>query len=387
MTTSVTRNMQENTGEGTLFVAFELSEKTWKLGFTTGHGQQPRERTVTARQQARVLDEIAQAKRRLGLPETAPVVSCYEAGREGFWLHRFLQAHGITNHVVDSSAIEVNRRRRRAKSDGLDVRKLLHMLMRYHHGERQVWQVVQVPAVAAEDQRHLHRDLETLKRERARTTTRIKGLLSSQGLRVTRLSRLPEQLDALRLWDGSPIPPGLRRRVLRVYAHHTFLSQQIAELEVERRAVLQTSTDASLEKVRQLMLLKGIGLNGSWLLVMEFFGWRAFTNRREVGGLAGFTPTPYQSGASTREQGITKSGNRHVRWMTTELAWSWLRFQPDSALSRWFRERFGSGGKRLRRIGIVAVARKLLIALWRFLETGVLPEGAVLKAGVNAFAL
>jgi transposase len=379
MTTPATRNVQESMTEGTLFVAFELSEKTWKLGFTTGHGQKPRERTVTARQQERVLDEIAQAKRRLGLPASAAVVSCYEAGREGFWLHRFLQGHGITNHVVDSSSIELNRRRRRAKSDGLDVRKLLSMLMRYEQGERHVWQVVKVPSVEAEDQRHLHRDLETLKRERASTMTRIEGLLSSQGLRVPSLAKFPEQLEALRLWDGSPVPPGLRRRVLRVYAHYTFLSEQIAAVEVERRTLLQTSADASIDKIRQLMQLKGIGINGAWLLVMELFGWRAFTNRREVGGLAGFTPTPYQSGESTREQGITKSGNRHVRWMTTELAWSWLRFQPDSALSVWFRARFGSGGKRLRRIGIVAVARKLLIALWRFLETGALPEGAALK--------
>src|SRR5438105_9549815 len=381
MPTPATRNMQEHTTEGTLFLAFELSEKTWKLGFTTGHGQKPRERTVAARHQARLLQEVAQAKRRFGLSDTAPVVSCYAAGREGFWLHRFLQGHGITNHVVDSSSIEVNRRRRRAKSDGLDVRKLLSMLMRYQHGERHVWQVVKGPSVEAEDQRHLHRDLETLKQERASTTTRIQGWLSSQGLRVTSLTKLPEPLEALRLWDGSPMPPGLRRRVRRVYAQYTFLSEQIAAVEAERRALLQTSPEASIDKVRQLMQLKGIGINGAWLLVMEFFGWRAFKNRREVGALAGFTPTPYQSGESAREQGITKSGNRHVRWMTTELAWSWLRFQPDSALSVWFRERFGSGGKRLRRIGIVAVARKLLIALWRFLETGVLPEGAGLKEG------
>ncbi len=284
MTTTATHNGHDTTPERVLFVAFELSEKTWKLGFTTGHGQKPRERTVTARHHEHVLNEIAQAKRRLGLPETAPVVSGYEAGREGFWLHRFLQAQGITNHVVDSSAIEVNRRRRRAKSDGLDVRKLLSMLMRYTQGERQVWQVVKAPSVEAEDQRHLHRDLETLKQERASTTTRSQGRLSSQGLRVTGLTKWPEHLEALRLWDGSPVPPGLRRRVLRVYAHHTFLSEQIAAVEAERRAQLQASTDASLDKVRQLMLLKGIGINGAWLLVMEFFGWRAFKNRREVGG-------------------------------------------------------------------------------------------------------
>ena len=181
------------------------------------------------------------------------MVSCYEAGHEGFWLHRFLQGHGITNHVVDSASIEVNRRRRRAKSNGLDVRKLLSMLLRYMQGERQVWQVVKVPSVEAEDQRHLHRDLETLKREQGSTTTRIKGLLSSQGIRVTTLTKLPEQLEALRLWDGSSIPPGLRRRLLRVYAHYTFLSQQIAEIEAERRAQLQTSSAASIAKVRQLM--------------------------------------------------------------------------------------------------------------------------------------
>jgi transposase len=378
--TTATPTKHDATTERVLFMAFELSEKTWKLGFTTGHGQKPRERAVAARQQARLLQEIAQAKRRFGLPETALVVSCYEAGREGFWLHRFLQAQGITNQVVDSSSIEVNRRKRRAKSDGLDVRKLLSMLMRYEQGERDVWRVVHVPSVAAEDERHLHRDLETLKQERASTTTRIKGLLSSQGIRLTSLSKFPEQLDALRLWDGSEIPSGLRRRLLRVWAHHQFLSEQIAALEAERRALLHSAEDASLAKVRQLMHLKGIGINGAWLLVMEFFGWRELKNRREVGGLAGLTPTPYQSGESAREQGITKSGNRHVRWMTTELAWSWIRYQPESALSCWFRERFGNGGKRLRRIGIVAVARKLLIALWRFLNTGVLPEGAELKA-------
>src|SRR5215471_9487083 len=271
MTTPSTYNGQENTTEATLFVAFELSEKNWKLGFTTGAGQKPRERGMTARHQERMLDEIAQAQRRFGLPETTPVVSCYEAGREGFWLQRFLLAHGITNHVVDSSAIEVSRRQRRAKSDGLDVRKLLSMLSRYHEGERQVWQVVHVPSVEAEDQRHLHRDLETLKQERGDTTRRIKGLLSSQGLRGKNLTRLPEQLDALRLWDGSPIPPGLRQRVLRVYAHHQFLSEQIAAVEAERGTQLQVANDASSEKVRQLMLLKGIGINGAWLLVMEFF--------------------------------------------------------------------------------------------------------------------
>jgi len=381
MATAATHHANGNTTEAILFVAFALSEKTWQLGFPTGHGQKPRERSMPARDHERVLDAIAQAKRRLGLPETASVVSWYEAGREGFWLYRFVLAQGMTNPGVDSSSMEVNRRRRRAQSDGWDVRKLLSLLRRYEQGERQVWQVVKVPSVEAEDQRHLHRDLETLKRERASPTTRIKGVLSTQGLQVTTLTKLPEQLEALRLWDGSPRPPGLRDRILRVYAQHTFLSQPMAASAAERRAQLQTASDASLAKIRQWMPLKGIGSNGAWLLVMECFGWRACKNRRAVGGLAGFTPTPYQRGESARAQGITQSGNRHVRWMLTELAWSWRRCQPESALSVWFRERFGSGGKRLRRIGIVAVARKLRIALWRFLETGAFPEGAVLTEG------
>jgi transposase len=175
------------------------------------------------------------------------------------------------------------------------------------------------------------------------------------------------------------MPSGLRQRLLRGWGHHACLSQQISELEAERRALLDSSKAASIETVRQFMSLQGIGINGAWFLVMEFCGWRACKNRREVGGLAGFTPTPYHSGARARDQGITQSGKRHVRWMTTELAWSWIRYQPESALSCWFRERVGSGGKRLRRMSLVAVARKLRIALWRFLNTGVFPEGAALK--------
>jgi transposase len=290
--TTATHNAHDTTPARVLFVAFELSEKNWKLGFTTGHGQKPRERGCAARHQTRLLQEVAQAKKRFGLPESAPVVRCYEAGREGFWLHRFLQAQGITNHVVDSSSIAVNRRQRRAKSDGLDVRKLWSMLMRFHHGARDVWRVVPVPTVEAEDQRHLHRDWATLKQERASTTTRIKGLRSSQGIRLTSLSTLPEPRDALRRWDGSPIPRGLRRRGLRVYAHDQFLSEQMAELAAERRPILHSAQEARIEKVRQLMQLQGSGSNGAWLVVMAFFGWRALKNRREVGGLAGFTPTP-----------------------------------------------------------------------------------------------
>jgi transposase len=218
--------------------------------------------------------------------------------------------------------------------------------------------VVHVPSGEAEAQRHLQRDLETLKQERARTTTRRTGVRRSQGRRLTSLSPCPEPLAALRLWAGSPMPSGRRRRVLRVSAHHEFLSQQSTALEAERRAGLDSSQDAHIEKVRQLRQLKGIGSNGSWVLVMEFCGWRDFQQRREVGGGAGVTPTPYHSGERAREHGMTQSGNRHGRWMPTELAWSGLRYQPESALSGWLRARFGGGGKRLRRSGMVAVARQ-----------------------------
>jgi transposase len=265
-------------------MAFELREKTWKRGFTIGHSQKPRERSIPARNQARLLQEVAQAKKRFGCSETAPVVRCYEAGREGFWRHHFLQAQGITNAVVDSASIAINRRQRQAKSEALDVRKLLSMLMRYQSGERQVWRVVHVPSVEAEDQRHRPRDLETLQQERARPTTRLKGLLRSQGVQLTTVSQLPEQLEAWRLGDGSPSPAGLRRRLLRVYAHHQCLREQIAELEAERRAARQTSQEANIEKVRQLMQLRGSGSNGSWVLGMEFFGGREFKTRREVDG-------------------------------------------------------------------------------------------------------
>jgi transposase len=287
MTTTATHNGHDTTAERVLFVAFALREKTWQLGFTTGQGQKPRERSIAARDQTRVLPEVAQAKRRFGLPETAPVVRCDEAGREGFWRHRFWQAQGLTNQVVDSSAIAVNRRQRRAKRDGLDGRQLLRMLRRYEPGEQEVWRVVHVPSVEAEDQRHLHRDLETLQQERASTTTRLKGLLRSQGRRLTSVSQVPEPREALRLWDGAPIPSGLRRRLLRVYAPHALLSQPIAELAAERRAVLESSPAARIEKGRQLLQLKGIGINGSWLLVMALFAWRECKNRRAVGGLAG----------------------------------------------------------------------------------------------------
>lgn len=382
MPTTATRDNQDNTSQGTLYLAFELGEKKWQLAFTTGLGQRPRERTITARSLLLLEREIASAKVRFGLSPAARVVSCYEAGREGFWLHRAVTAAGLENVVADSASIEVNRRLRRAKSDRLDVRKLVEMLVRYSAGERRVWKVVRVPGEAEEDRRQLHRELDTARSERTRLINRLGGLLATQGVVVPVGSGFLERLRRSRRWNGSAIPAALMSRLEREWAMVEIVTERIRCLEAARREILRTACDGdpASRMVRQLMRLRGIGGNSSWLFVMECFAWRQLRNRRELGALAGLTPTPYQSGGSHREQGICKAGNRRLRTMAVEIAWCWLRWQPDSALSRWYQKRFGQGGSRLRRIGIVALARKLLIALWRYAETGVVPDGAVLKA-------
>lgn len=384
MSTTTTTRTHDRTA--TLYLAFELGNAKWRLGFTTGPAQQPRERTIAARDTEALLREIASAKHRLHLPVEARVVSCYEAGRDGFWLHRYLAARGIDNRVVDSSSIEVNRRRRRAKTDRLDVGKLLNLLLRYEAGERKAWSVVRVPSDAEEDARQLHRELLTAKRDRTRVTNRIQGLLASQGLALKPTKDLPRRLEQLRRWDGSPVPGSLRRRLEREWDKARFFSEQIQALDRERRRLLRAPTDPALAKVVQLLQLKGVGINGAWLQTMELFAWRNLRNSKQIGGLAGLTPTPYQSGDSRRELGIDKAGNKRVRWMAIELAWAWLRFQPESALSQWYERRFAHGGPRMRKVGIVALARKLLIALWRYLETGTLPEGARVKTRVVVYS-
>jgi transposase len=381
-TTAATRAIEPTAVRATLYIAFELGNGSWKLGFTTGPGQRPRERDVSARDGEAVLREIARARRRFQLSEAARVVSCYEAGRDGFWLHRFLVHHGIENRVVDSSSIEVKRRQRRAKTDRMDVEKLLGLLMRYEAGERKAWSVVRVPAEAEEDARQLHRELLTAKRDRTRVTNRIRGLLANQGLEIDLSQDVREQFERMRQWDGSPLPPGLRARLEREWEQVEFVTRRIRHLQNERRHRIRAAETPAMDQVRQLLTLRGIGVNSAWLYTMEFFGWRQFRSGKEIGALAGLTPTPHQSGELRHELGIAKAGNRRIRWMSIEGAWAWLRFQPQSALSQWYQERFGGGGPRMRKVGIVALARKLLIALWRFLETGVVPEGAELKTRI-----
>lgn len=371
---------REYSTHSNLYLAFELGNEEWKLGFTIGPGQSPRRRVIEAGDLAALGWEIGQAKKHFGLAEATAVLSCYEAGRDGFWLHRYLVAAGIENLVVDSASIEVNRRAKRAKTDRLDVRKLVSLLIRHEGGEKKVWSVVHVPSVEAEDKRHLHRELASLKADRTRHTNRIKGLLVGQGVRMPVGGDFLERLERVRLWDGSPLPPGLRCRLECEYAGWQFVDGQIQELEAQRAELLRTSSDPSVEQVRQLLRLRAIGQNSAWLFVMEFFGWREFRNRREVGSLAGLTATPYQSGDESHEQGISKAGNRPMRAMAVEIAWAWLRYQPHSELSLWFVRRFAHGSKRVRKIGIVALARKLLVAFWRYLAFGEMPAGAQLKA-------
>jgi transposase len=382
--TATTRRFDPTVLRDILCISFELGEGTWKLSFTSGFGEKVFRRRLRSRDRQALLRAIAVMKDHFDLPGGAHVVSCYEAGREGFWLHRFLEAHGIENLVVDSSSIEVSRRKRRAKTDRLDGESLLDLLLRHLAGSRKkVWSVVRVPTVEEEDRRHLHRELQSAKRDRTRVTNRMKGLLANHGLTLNLKADVPAQLAALRQWDGSPLAEGLQSRLVREWERVEFYTVLIERLEGERRDLLRDSTDPAVEKVRQLIHLKGIGTNSAWLYVMELFGWREFRSRKEVGAIVGLSPTPDESGEKEREKGMSKAGNRHVRSMAIEIAWGWLRFQPDSELSKWYQRRFGGGSKRVRKIGIVALARKLLIALWRFLETGVIPEGAELKADIR----
>ena len=359
-----------------LYVALELGCDKWVLASATQAAEKPRFRTVLARNLAALQEEIAKAKARFGLPADAPVCTCYEAGRDGFWLHRALTKLGITNVVVDASSIEVNRRQKQVKSDPVDAAKLVNMLCRYHAGERKVWSVVNVPSVADEDGRQLHRGMKDLQRQKTECSNRIKGLLASQGLTAAVDAKFRTTLSTLRDWADQPVPAGMQTRLLQEYVVWEALHRQERDAANEQERQLREGPDRHQELMRKLMGLKAVGVRTAWILVMELFSWRQIKNGKQLGSLVGLTPVPYDSGKSQREQGISKAGNRHVRCLMVELAWMWLRWQPTSALSQWYERRFGPGNKRARKVGIVALARKLLIALWRFVEHGKLPEGA-----------
>ncbi|MBT8421114.1 MAG: IS110 family transposase [Gammaproteobacteria bacterium] len=367
---------KDYTGGRVLYMAMELSNAKWKLGF--GNGSNERIVTIAAGDQGELLKQISLAKEKLHLPGDCPVKSCYEAGRDGFWIHRMLEDNGIENLIFDPSSIEVNRRKRRTKTDTVDAKALLRLLQRYLGGERKAVSVIHVPTPDEEDQMRLSRERERLLKEHGAHIVRIKSLLVLHGIKREVNAALMDELATMRDGLGDELGSDLRDEIVREYERCRLTEEQLKVLHQEQKRRVKEENTKALQQITTLMQLKGVGWQSSWILVMEFFAWRGFKNRRELAACAGLAPTPYDSGASQREQGISKAGSRRVRSIMVELAWLWLRYQPDSQLSQWFHSRFGNG-KRMRRVGIVALARKLLIALWRYVKDGVIPEGAVLQ--------
>ena len=363
--------------ESILYVSFELGKKEWKLAMTSGFGMQPWLRTVVGGDLGAVERAIRSGRQRFGLPVTARVISCYEAGRDGFWIHRALRARDIENRVVDSASIEVNRRARRTKTDRIDALKLVMMLVRVCCGEQRVFAEVRVPSAEAEAARHRSRERSALVQERTRLRNQIGSWLATCGCRVTaRRRQQATWWTSVRDWAAAPLPPEVQARIARAEARLAVVAEQIATLDASQTATVRQAEPGSA--LARLVQLKGVATTSASVLVDEGVVWRAFANRRQIGGLLGFAPTKYDSGESERDQGISRAGNKRLQSVMVQLAWGWVHWQRQSALTRWYQERFGRG-KRARRVGIVALARKLLIALWRYATAGVLPAGAVLK--------
>jgi transposase len=362
-----------------VFMAMELSKKTWLIRLSDG--VEASNYQVPALDMEKLQQRVDLFRRRRKVPAEVPLVVCYEAGRDGFSISRTLRQSGAECLVIDSASIEVPRRGKQAKTDRLDVKRLCTLLQRYWLGEEDALRVVREPSVEDEDARELSRERDDLTKKINATRAGIRGLLVKHGIEPETkdlADAAKERLAALSTLDGRELGAVLRTRLERSFEHLQFLEDQRRTVEAERAALLKTPTSPRLEKVGRLMALKGVGVQSAWVLVHEFF-WRDFNNRQEVGAAAGLAPTPFSSGSTNREQGIGKAGNSRVRTLMVELSWLWLRHQPDSALTKWFYERWGTGG-RSKRIGIVALARKLLVGLWHFVEHGVVPEGAATKA-------
>ena len=367
------------------FVAIELSKASWIVALHTPLCDKISIHKMAAGDAAALLALIGRTRARVeaALGRPVEVMSCYEAGYDGFWLHRLLTAHGVHNHVFDPASLQVNRRARRAKTDRIDVAGLVRALMAHLRGEPKVVSMVRVPGVAEEDGRRLHRERGRLIAERVAHVNRIKGLLATQGIygyQPLRRDRR-ERLECLRTGDGRTLGARLVAEIERELRRLELVLDMIVGLEAERDALVAAAMPAGVHgtKVQQLCKLEAIGPEFATVLVGEVF-YRRFDNRRQLGSYVGSAPSPFQSGGSAREQGISKAGNPKARTTMIELAWMWLRHQGDSASSIWFRAHVGKAKGRLRRIAIVALARKLLVALWRYLETGLVPDGAILKA-------
>lgn len=363
----------------TIYVALELSKSRWLVGIHTPLADKVSRYSVPGGDSEALLDRIGrvheQTERRLG--RLTRIVCCYEAGYDGFWLHRLLRTKGIESHVMDPASLPVNRRVRRVKTDRIDLAALLRALMAWHRGEKQVCRMVRVPSPEQEDRRRRSRERERLVKERVQHLGRINGLLMTQGIRDFQPARRnwADQLERLCTGDGRALPPALKAEIERECRRLWQVIEMVRAVERERDAA--RAADGS-DQIEMLTKLVGVGEVSASILADEVFH-RDFANRREVAGYVGLGSSPYNSGAVQRDQGISRAGNPRARRVAIELAWFWLRYQPDSRLARWFHERVGTTRGRFKRIMIVALARKLLVALWRYLTTGVVPDGARVK--------
>ena len=368
-----------------IFVSLELSRSTWLVtSLSPGRGERISRHQVKGGDVPALLERFAQlqAKVRERTGEQYPFVVIQEAGLDGFWIHRCLVREGIESHVVDAASIAASRRSRRAKTDKLDGEALVRTLLAYKRGEPRVCAMVTVPSADDEDRRRICRERRSLVVERIRHINRVKGLLFAQGigdyepLRTNRRARLEKLVTG----DGRPLPGHVKREIERELDRLELVMRQIKQVERERDAMLETTIDEAAEPARvRLLQLRGIGPEFAGVLHSEAF-FRNFSNRRQVACYAGLAPSPWQSGSMDREQGVSKAGNKRLRVTMIQVAWLWLRHQPETELARWYAERVQANGGRVRRVMIVALARKLLIALWQFSSAGVVPKGALLKA-------
>jgi transposase len=366
----------------TVHVAFELSKAKWMLGVLLPGSKKLSRYTIAGGDLVALSARLAAWREKAGRDgKPVRILSCYEAGYDAHWLHRWLTDQGVINHELDPSSIQVNRRARRAKTDRIDLERIMRAFVNYLRGEPEACRMVHVPSVEDEDRKRRSRGRARLLKERNGHTNRIKGLLHGQGVRdVFPLKPgFVESLESVRTGDGRALPPGLKEEIVQEHERLCLANKHLAALEAKSKAERRAATPGSAEdKIVRLASLKGIGPVGGQRLVHEVF-YRDFDNRRQVGSYIGLVGTPYNSGDSEREQGISKAGNRRAREVAVELAWLWLRHQPNSTLSLWFHERVRDIKGRIRRITIVALARKLMVALWRYLKTGVVPAGAVLR--------
>lgn len=375
--------------ENTIRIAIELSVSSWLVAARLPGGEKSRLYRIEGGDTAALLARIDELRSQVARKsrQTVEVACCFEAGRDGFWLHRWLTANGVLAHVLEPTSILVNRRARRTKTDRLDAEGMLRVLAAWQAGDRQACSMVRVPTPEEEDAKRPHREREHLVRERQRIENRIEALLFTQGIRGRPSLRSWERdIAALRTGDGRAVPPLMQAELNRLRRQLVQILELICEVEAERADAQAAAVDeAATRKIMALQRVRGIGTNFAAVLVHEVF-YRSFANRRQLGSYVGIAPMPYQSGGMDRDRSISRAGNPRARTTLIQLAWLWLRYQPDSALAKWFRERVGALQGRTRRIAIVAMARKLLIALWRYVETGVMPDGVQLSQAAEAAA-